>query len=277
MEAVALGNVRLSLRTTGWQVAGSWSAIGAGMSIGREGPLIEFGGSLGATIGQLVGVSVPRTRVLVAAGTAAGFAAAYNTPFAAVLFVLETIVGIVALDALLPMMAAALVATTLTRAIAGGGPIYGERAFALVSPLDLVPYGVLGVVAAVAAIGFKRVLAVGEGIVERHPVPQPLRAACGGLLVGAIAVFVPLVAGNGYEPLNLILDERLAVTAVAVLLAAKTVATSGSVASGVPGVSSHQCCWPAGPSECCSPHLWPGWEARSRRARAATLWSAWPR
>ena len=92
MEAVALGNVQLSLRTTASRVASSWVAIAGGMSIGREGPLIEFGGALGAAIARGLATSLSHTRVLVAAGTAAGFAAAYNTPFAAVLFVLETIV-----------------------------------------------------------------------------------------------------------------------------------------------------------------------------------------
>ncbi len=98
-----------------------------------------------------------------------------------------------------------------------------------------MPYGIIGIVAAIAAIGFKRLLALGEHLVERHPMRQPLRAACGGLLVGGIAAFLPMVAGNGYEPLNLILDGRLAVTAIAVLVVAKVLATSGSVASGVPG------------------------------------------
>lgn len=78
-------------------------------------------------------------------------------------------------------------------------------------------------------------LAFGEELIERHPIRQPLGAACGGLLVGAIVVFLPLVAGNGYEALNLILDGRIGIATVAVLLVAKIVATSGSVASGVPG------------------------------------------
>ena len=235
MEAVALGKVRLSLRVTAWRVAGSWSAIATGMSIGREGPLIEFGGSLGATASRVFGVSLNEARVLVAAGTAAGFAAAYNTPFAAVLFVLETIIGIVALDALLPAITATVIATTLTRLVVGGGPIYGARAFAVASPLEFTSYAFLGVLAVVAAVAFKRTLAFGEQLVERHPMSQPWRAACGGLLVGSIAMFLPSVAGNGYEPLNLILDQRLPAAALVFLIVAKMVATSGSVASGVPG------------------------------------------
>jgi CIC family chloride channel protein len=210
-------------------------AIGSGMSIGREGPLIEFGGSLGAAVGRRLRLSSDQTRALVAAGTAAGFAAAYNTPFAAVLFVLETIVGIVALDALLPMMAATVIATTLTRAVAGGGPIYGQRAFTLASPVELVPYGLLGLLAAIAAVGFKRLLARAEAVFEEYSPAQPWRAACGGLIVGGIAMFLPLVAGNGYEPLNLIIDERLAINTVVLLLGAKIIATVGSVASGIPG------------------------------------------
>lgn len=235
MEAVALGNVHLSLRTTASRVLSSWAAIAGGMSIGREGPLIEFGGALGAAVGRILAVSLTHTRILVAAGTAAGFAAAYNTPFAAVLFVLETIVGIAAPELLLPAMSATIIATAMTRAIVGVGPIYGQRAFGLESYLELISFAALGVAAAVAASGFKRVLASFENWFERHPAPQPWRAMMGGALVGAIAVWLPDVAGNGYEPLNAMLDRRMLVSAVGVLLVAKVIATSGAIASGVPG------------------------------------------
>lgn len=144
MEAVVLGNVALSLRTTLNRVGASWSAIAAGMSIGREGPLIEFGGSLGATAGRIMRTPLDSTRVLIASGTAAGFAAAYNTPFAAVLFVFETIVGVAAPAAMLPAIASTVFATSLTRAIVGAGPIYGQRAFAVESYRDVVAFGLLG-------------------------------------------------------------------------------------------------------------------------------------
>jgi chloride channel protein, CIC family len=144
-------------------------------------------------------------------------------------------VGIAALDVLLPTMTSIVIATTLTRIVAGGGPIYGQRAFTLLSPIELLSYAALGCVSAIAAIGFKRTLALAEELVQRYPVPHPWRSAFGGLIVGLIAVFIPQVVGNGYEALNLVLDQRLTVALLVVLVLAKVVATTSSVASGVPG------------------------------------------
>jgi CIC family chloride channel protein len=235
MEAIALGRVQLSLRSTASRVASSWVAIGGGLSIGREGPLIEVGGALGAAVGRSLATPLTQTRVLVAAGTAAGFAAAYNTPFAATLFVLETIAGIAAPELLLPVMAATVGAATIMRTTVGAGPIYGQRAFGLESYAELLSFAGLGLAAAAVAFAFKTVLATFERWFDSHPVPQPFRAMLGGLVVGAIAMWVPSVVGNGYEPLNQILDSGIALGGVALLVAAKMIATSGSVASGIPG------------------------------------------
>jgi CIC family chloride channel protein len=205
------------------------------MSVGREGPLIEFGGSLGAGVGRRLAVPLDQTRVLVAAGTAAGFAATYNTPFAAVLFVFETIIGIATPSAVLPTMGATVIAAVVTRAVVGAGPIYGQRAFDVHAYRDLVWILLLGVLAALVAGAFKKVLGWTEGLAERAFRVQPWRAAAGGLVVGVLAVWLPTVAGNGYEPLNQILDHRLVTATILALLLSKIIATSASVASGVPG------------------------------------------
>lgn len=252
MEAVALGRVQLSMRMTLSRVASSWTAIAGGMSIGREGPLIEMGGALGAGLGRRLGAPLTDTRVLIGAGTAAGFAAAYNTPFAASLFVLETIAGVAAPGLLLPVMTATVGATVVTRLIAGDGPIYGQRAFAIGSYVELVSFAALGVVGAVGALMFKRLLASFEAWFERLPWRQPWRAMVGGTIVGLIAMWLPSVAGNGYEPLNRLLDAPLPVTMLLLLMVAKAVATSGSVACGIPGGvftpmllggAALGCCW----------------------------------
>jgi chloride channel protein, CIC family len=235
MEAIALGRVQLSMRTTASRVTSSWIAIAGGLSIGREGPLIEVGGALGAAVGRIIETSLTQTRVLIGAGTAAGFAAAYNTPFAASLFVVETIAGVAAPELLLPVMAATVGAAGIVRATVGGGPIYGQRAFGFESYVELGSFAVLGAIAALIALLFKTVLAIFEQWFDSHPVPQPLRATIGGLLVGTIAMWLPAVVGNGYEPLNHILNSGIALNAVVLLVIAKMIATSGSVASGIPG------------------------------------------
>ncbi len=235
MEAVVFGRRRLSMRITLLKSLGSWFAIVTGGSIGREGPLIQFGGTLGSSVGRLFRLADDHKRALMAAGTAAGFAAAYNTPVAAVLFVLEVVTGIVAMDAILGTIVAAAIATVVTRAVIGAGPIYGERAFELIGGGELVAYVALGLVAALAAQGFMRMLTAGKSLFARTRLPQPWRAGAGGLLVGLIAVWLPQVTGNGYEPLNGILDGALPLALVIWLLFAKALATTASVSSGSPG------------------------------------------
>lgn len=235
MEAVVLGRTRLSMRGTTFKALASWLAIATGGSVGREGPLIQFGGSLGAKVASLAGVQGASARALIAAGTAAGFAAAYNTPLAAVLFVIEVVSGVVAIQPLVMVMAATAIATALLRATVGGGPIYGQRAFTVTTPSELVAHAALGVIAALAAHAFMRLLASGERAFARSRLPQPWRATIGGAIVGLLAIAWPQVTGNGYEPLNQMLDERYSLRLVAVLVIAKSLATTSSVSSGSPG------------------------------------------
>ncbi len=235
MEAVVLGHATLSMRVTLIKSAASWLAIAFGGSLGREGPLIQFGGVAGKVVGDWLGVPAARGRVLIAAGVAAGFAAAYNTPFAAVLFVLEVVTGMVVLDAIVPALVTTVIASAIARAVVGEGPLYGLRGFELSSPLELLAYAGLGLCTAIAAQGFMRLLSFGERAFARSWLPLPWRPALGGLIAGAIIAALPQVAGNGFEPLSELLDARFAVGFVALLLVAKMVATTASVSSGSPG------------------------------------------
>jgi len=235
MEAVALGRGRLSIVVTLAKSAASWCAIVCGGSLGREGPLIQFGGTAGHEVATRFGLSDADRRVLIAAGTAAGFAAAYNTPLAAVAFVLEVVAGIVVVDAVVPTLVATVIATAMTRAAVGTGPIYGTRVFELEHAGELFAYAGVAIIAALVAFGFTRLVALGERLFRQPWLAAPWRQALGGLGAGAIIVALPAVAGNGYEPLNHLLDGTSAIRVVAALLVAKAFATTSSVASGSPG------------------------------------------
>jgi CIC family chloride channel protein len=235
MEAVTLGRIHVSLSATVLKALASFAAIVSGGSIGREGPLIQFGGASGGVVGELCGLDEKRTRALIAAGAAAGFAGAYNTPIAGVLFVLEIVAGLFAFRVVLPVALATVVATVLTRTLAGAGPLYGLRSFVLGAPAELVVHGAVGALAGLTGVAFMAMLRLGEAAFRKVPLPRPLHAALGGLAVGLIALALPEVTGNGYEVIQWMLDGRFAVLLLGLLLVSKAVATVASVSSGSPG------------------------------------------
>jgi CIC family chloride channel protein len=235
LESVALGRGRIRVPAVLLKSAASLAALCTGGSLGREGSIIQFGAGAGSLLGRWLRLPGREARMLIAAGTGAAFASAYNTPFAAVLFVVEIVTGVLAIDIVVPAAVATTVATALTRLAIGGGPLYGQRAFELAGGAEIPAYIALGVLAGLVGPAFLAALSSMEDVLRRAPMPRIARGALGGLLVGAIALRLPEVTGNGYEAIQLILDGKLTGAILGVLLVGKAAATVASVSSGSPG------------------------------------------
>jgi chloride channel protein, CIC family len=235
MEAVAVAGRRISVPAALGKAGASFAAISSGGSLGREGPLLHFGAAIASSVGTWVRLDPRRVRTLIAAGTAAGFAAAYNTPIAAVLFVVEIVAETTALELAMPALIAVTVATLLSRWALGPGPLYGLRTFSLAARSELFGYLSLGVVTGAGGAGFIALIGLGRRAFARLPAPPAARGALGGLLVGLCALRFPEVTGNGYEVIQLMLEARVAVGMMALLLAVKAFGTTATVASGSPG------------------------------------------
>jgi CIC family chloride channel protein len=235
MEAVAVAGRRISVPGAVVKAGASFAAISTGGSLGREGPLVHFGAAIASAVGRLARLDPRRTRALIAAGTAAGFAAAYNTPIAAVLFVVEIVADTPALGLTLPALTSTTIATLLTRWALGAGPLYGLRTFTLQARSELLGYALLGIVTGIGGAGFMALLEIGRRWFARLTAPPAARGALGGLLVGLCALRFPEVTGNGYETIQLMLDARVGVALMALLLVVKALGTTATVSSGSPG------------------------------------------
>ena len=86
-------------------------AIGTGAAVGREGPIIQIGSSLGSTLGQIVRMPAWQRITLVAAGAGAGIAATFNTPIGGVMFAIELMLPEVSVSTFLPVALATGTAT----------------------------------------------------------------------------------------------------------------------------------------------------------------------
>lgn len=193
MAAIALRGGRIRPRVVVAKVVASAACIGTGGSAGREGPIVQVGAALGSTIGQWLRLSEGRIRNLVACGAAAGIAATFNAPIAGTLFALEVILGELALDDLAAVIFSAVTAATVARAFLGARPAFDIPAYGLRSPWEVVFYLGLGLVAAVVAVLFIKVLYALEEKFDHWAFPSALKPAVGAVLLGALGVSYPLV------------------------------------------------------------------------------------
>ena len=124
MEAVALRGGKIRSRVMFLKAFVSAVTIGTGGSVGREGPIVQIGSSLGSTFGQWLRVSQDRLKVLVACGAAAGIAATFNAPIAGVMFSVEIILGNYAIATLVPLIMSSVMATIIGRWYFGDIPAF---------------------------------------------------------------------------------------------------------------------------------------------------------
>ena len=221
-------------------------SIGTGAAVGREGPIIQIGASLGSTVGQIIPMEPWQRITLVAAGAGAGIAATFNTPIGGVMFAIELMLPEVSVRTFLPVALATGSATFIAQFVLGLKPAFEvPLKFILINhpaPLyALVLYALLGAVMGLAATGFIRGLHFSEGLFERIPNPY-LRHAIGMLLIGTMTyLFMRLsghyhIEGVGYSTVQDVLAGGIVVAPFLTLLfAGKLAGTVLSLGSGSSG------------------------------------------
>lgn len=236
VEAVVLHGGRLSVRPVLYSAAAAVATVGAGGSLGREGPMLRLGAAVSSWLGETTGLSSHRLKILLGCGTAAGFAAAYNVPIGGSLFAMEVVLGSFALEIFGPIVVAAVIATLLSRAAESAAPIYPAPGYGLESSWEIVFHVGLGLVGAGAAVVFVLgVRGVSKLFRRFAAVPDWLRPVVGLASVGALGLAVPEVLGGGFSTITGALQESYALQALALIAVAKVVATALTSGSGCPG------------------------------------------
>lgn len=235
MEAIAIGDGRVSFRTSTVKSLAALCAIASGASIGREGPMVQLSSMVGSLIGRGRKLPVTSLRLLVACGAAAGIASAYNAPIGGAFFVAEIVLGTIAMESLGPLVVSAIAATLVNRVLSHAGTLYHVPSFELKSLWEIVSYSLLGFVAGTLAPFFLHTLRLAERWFVKTRLPRIPRLMLGGLIVGALALRFPEVCGNGYSVTLAILNGEIVWRALLLLVLCKGLATAASFGSGAPG------------------------------------------
>lgn len=217
--------------------------IGTGSALGREGPTVQICAGVASALGRLFAISPRNMRRLIPVGSAAGIAAAFNAPIAAVTFTIEEIVGGLDQTLLSGIVVAAALAAVIERGVLGGHPVFDVPGhYGLSHASSLVIYAAVGVAAAfVADLFCAALLSTRAGSRALRFPPPWARPALGGLATGALAVLVMLtlgargVTGDGYATLSSALSGKLGLEVMVVLGAAKLAATALCYGTGGAG------------------------------------------
>lgn len=235
MEAVAIGDGRLSLRQGMLRSLSSLCTVASGGSIGREGAMVHMAALSASAIGRFTRFSTARLRLLVACGAAAGVASAYGAPIAGALFVAEIVLGTMSMQSLGPLLVAAASANIVMRMSGHYQTTYAMPDIPPVSGLEVLPFLALGVVAGLGAPLFLKFLDFSRRQFQRTQLPLPVSLGLGGGLLGLLLIIVPEVAGNGYSVVHALLHASWTWYAVVAILVLKVLATALTVGSGAVG------------------------------------------
>ncbi len=237
MEAVALAGGRLEYHLAPMKTVAAALSIGSGASVGPEDPSVQVGANLGSFVGQKLRFSDDWTRTLVAAGVAAGIAAAFNAPIAGVFFALEIVLGEIGSGGGLgAVVLAAVTSAVFTQSVSGPQPAFRVPEYAFHSAVELPLYLGLGLLAGPLAATYIAALYTAKDLFGRWRIPDRLKPAAAGLAVGVVGVWLPQVFGVGYDTIDAIFNgPQMTVTLLLLLLAAKLILTAVSIGGGFPG------------------------------------------
>jgi len=214
---------------------GGTLALGAGLSLGREGPSIQLGALVGNALEELTRRHDYR-RYLVTAGAAAGISAAFNAPLAGVLFCVEELHRSFSPLMLTSTMIASFAANAVMWLLFGTEPIF-EINITQVIPLNyyFTVLLVTGVAAGIAGSLFNRGLLAMQKSYRQLVVSESVRLMIAFAVAALASMFIPDITGGGHHLVSASLLAGKTGMTLGLLFAGKLLFTLFCYASGAPG------------------------------------------
>lgn len=235
MESLIFRGGRIRNQVVAIKALASSICIGAGGSVGREGPIVQISSSAASTLGKLFRIKESGMRTLVAAGAAAGIGGTFNAPIAGALFAVEILLGEFGVFSFSPIIIASVISTLTSRFIIGDFSAFTVPKYTLISVWEIGPYILLGIISGLVAIVFIKALYFFEDRFDSlriHPLMKPV---LGGLLIGAVGLGLPQIFGVGYDSIDVTLQNQLGLWLALLLVFSKILSTSLTLGSGGSG------------------------------------------
>lgn len=235
IQAILENESRMEFRVAIVKPIASAITIGTGGPFGAEGPIIMTGGAFGSLVAQGFHLSSLERRTLLGAGAAAGMAATFGSPVAAVLLAVELLLFEWRPRSLIPVAIASAVADGIRVWALGTTPIFGISAPPHLPWLDVALAALVGLLAGGLSGVLTKLVYLVEDAYRRLPIHWVWWPAIGGCFVGVGGLLDPRALGVGYPTIRALDNGHMLVMAALVLLAVKAAIWILSLSSGTSG------------------------------------------
>ncbi|VEL98278.1 H+/Cl- antiporter ClcA [Alteromonas sp. 76-1] len=223
----------IPFRTTINQFFGGMLALAGGFVVGREGPCVHLGASASSFLGQWLRLPYNSIRILAGCGIAAGISASFNTPFAAVIFVMEVVLREYKIHIFVPVMLAAACGSVLTRIVFGQVNELSFLSFTAFSQWMYLYLVLLGVLLGMLATLFNNQLM--RVMTWFRPVPMVWRLMLAALITGTVGMLLPEALGANFIDVETLFASNPETLLLCAILVSKVVLAVFAIGLGIPG------------------------------------------
>lgn len=235
IEAILLGQSRLSPKVAILKPVSSAISIGTGGPFGAEGPIIMTGGALGSIIAQMLPVSDNERKTLLVAGAAAGMTTVFGTPIAAVMLAVELLLFEWAPRSFIPVVVAAIVSAVERSYLHMPSPLFPFSADVQITFPGLMCWIAAGTIAGVLSGLLTKIVYTTEDLFSRLPIHWMWWPMIGGIFVGIGGLIDPRALSVGYDNIDHLLKGDLAATSALSLMLVKMTIWGIALGSGTSG------------------------------------------
>ena len=220
-------------RTTVNQFFGGMLALAGGFVVGREGPSVHLGAAGSSLFGQTLRLPQNSIRTLAGCGIAAGISASFNTPLAAVIFVMEVVLREYKIHIFVPVMLSAACGSVITRIVFGEGNELAYFSFSSFSQWVYLYLIVFGCLLGVLATLFNHTLMTVMTAFRR--VSMVWRLLLASLITAIGGALLPESLGANFEDVNALFSQNPEALLVLTILLMKFVLATCAIGLGIPG------------------------------------------